>query len=149
MSDGLVDSSNSMNDVELKAKLNEEEGKHLLKDEKNEENSEKIDEKINLSKVSSQRTSNIEHRRFFLANELKPEEEKVEVFIDPEDIFIQEIEDAFKAITDPIRTVRGKKIGNLQGMVPLIVMPWQISQYFARDSLSRIGKMGKIRLAPL
>ena len=64
---------------------------------------------------------------------MKPEEEKVEVFIDPEDIFIQEIEDAFKAITDPIRTVRGKKIGNLQGMVPLIIMPWQIFQYFARD----------------
>ena len=80
----------------------------------------------------------------FLANELKPEEEKVEVFIDPEDIFIQEIEDAFKAITDPIRTVRGKKIGNLQGMVPLIFMPWQISQYFARDRQN-----GQNRLAPL
>jgi len=57
---------------------------------------------------------NRRENKFKQANELKPEEEKVEVFIDPEDIFIQEIEDAFKAITDPIRTVRGKKIGNLQ-----------------------------------
>ena len=56
-----------------------------------------------------------------LAAEAKPEEEKVEIFIDPEDVFIQEIEDAFAAITDPIRTVRGKKIGNLQGMVPKVI----------------------------
>ena len=43
-----------MKDVVLKVTLKEvedEEGKHLLKEEKNEENSEKTDEKINLNKV--------------------------------------------------------------------------------------------------
>jgi len=64
---------------------------------------------------------NRRENKFKQAAEAKPEEEKVEIFIDPEDVFIQEIEDAFAAITDPIRTVRGKKIGNLQGMVPKVI----------------------------
>ena len=47
--------SNSSSDVELKekrVKAEDEEGKHLLKEEKKEENSEKIEEIINLKKVS-------------------------------------------------------------------------------------------------
>lgn len=60
MSDGQVDLSNSTSDVELKekrVKAEDEEGKHLLKEEKKEENSEKIEEKINLKKVSFLRRS--------------------------------------------------------------------------------------------
>ena len=56
MSDGQVDLSNSTSDVELKEKTwlkaEDEKGKQLLKEEKKEENSEKIEDKINLNKVS-------------------------------------------------------------------------------------------------
>lgn len=48
-----------MNDVGLKEKKleHEEEGKHLLKEEKDEKNSERTAEKINLNKVSCVRYS--------------------------------------------------------------------------------------------
>lgn len=48
-----------MNDVGLKEKKleHEEEGKHLLKEEKDEKNSERTEEKINLNKVSFVRYS--------------------------------------------------------------------------------------------
>ena len=65
LSDGQDDLSNFMNDVELREKTvvlkvaDEEEGKHLLKEEKNEENSERTEEKINLKKVSFVQHKNI------------------------------------------------------------------------------------------
>ena len=59
MSDGQDDLSNSMNDVGLKEKKleHEKEGKHPLREDKNEKNSERIEEKINLNKVSFGRCS--------------------------------------------------------------------------------------------
>merc|ERR1712168_1726470 len=56
LSDGQDDLSNSMNDVGLKGKKleHEGEGKHLLKEEKNEKNSERTEEKINLNKQLKQ-----------------------------------------------------------------------------------------------
>ena len=59
MSDGQDDLSNSMNDVGLKEKKleHEEEGKQLLKEDKNEKNSERTEEKINLNKVTFVRRS--------------------------------------------------------------------------------------------